>query len=358
VLALAIAPAWAETQTPGFETYVVRHGDTLSGIAGRVLGDPQRWREILKANPQVTNANRIYPGDTLQVPVPVAAAPPAAADGGLSAREGSGAGAGAGQDAAAAAAAAESAAAAPPAPVEPPAPAAAPEPPAAVAPAAPEKPPATIDQATYRSAGYLSNTLPALAIVALQDDRVAVSSGDVAIVNAPIAPGTRFTVVRATRRIFHPKTRADLGWHIRVLGTAEVSCRNEQTSIVTLRAMRDGASVGDYLVPYDPTDVLKEDRLPARMQPECTVGGPEDAMIVAVDEDRLAVGEMDYAYLDKGTAAGVAPGRRFIIYREIAPEGRTVVGELQVLRAGETTSSALITTSIREVHVGDRLRTR
>ena len=55
-------------ERPGFETYVVRHGDTLSGIAGRVFGDPKRWREIQKENPQVTNPNRIYPGQVLVVP--------------------------------------------------------------------------------------------------------------------------------------------------------------------------------------------------------------------------------------------------------------------------------------------------
>ena len=52
------------------------------------------------------------------------------------------------------------------------------------------------------------------------------------------------------------------------------------------------------------------------------------------------------------------PGQRFTIYREIAPEGRVTVGELQVLRAGVHTSTALITTSIQEVQVGYLLRAR
>ncbi len=75
-------------QQPGFETYVVRKGDTLSKISGRVFGDEKRWREILKENPQITNANRIFPGDTLLVPVPQTAAPADAAGGGLAARAG------------------------------------------------------------------------------------------------------------------------------------------------------------------------------------------------------------------------------------------------------------------------------
>ena len=42
-------------------------------------------------------------------------------------------------------------------------------------------------------------------------------------------------------------------------------------------------------------------------------------MIVAFNEDRRAVGEQELVYIDRGSAAGVAPGQRFTIYREIAP---------------------------------------
>ena len=84
-LSAVSAPA---AERPGFETYVVRSGDTLSKISGRVFGDVKRWREILKENPQVTNANRIFPGDILLVPVPETAAPAGGAGGGLAARAG------------------------------------------------------------------------------------------------------------------------------------------------------------------------------------------------------------------------------------------------------------------------------
>jgi hypothetical protein len=61
-------------------------------------------------------------------------------------------------------------------------------------------------------------------------------------------------------------------------------------------------------------------------------------------------------YIDRGTSTGIVPGHRFTIYREVAPEGRITVGELQVLRVGVRTSTALITKSFREVQVGDLLR--
>ena len=217
---------------------------------------------------------------------------------------------------------------------------------------------ATISPALYRSAGYIANSLPTIAIVASQDDRILLVSDNAAVVNAPAAPGTRFTVVRADRRIFHPKTRANLGWLIRILGSAEVTCRGERTSTVALRSMSDAAGIGDYLLPFDPNDVLEKNTIAAREPPGCVPAGACDGVIVAFNEARLSAGDQDIVYIDRGTAAGVAPGQRFTIYREVAPEGRVTVGELQVLRAGEHTATALVTSSNQEVQVGYLLRAR
>jgi hypothetical protein len=94
------------------------------------------------------------------------------------------------------------------------------------------------------------------------------------------------------------------------------------------------------------------------VQAECITAGAPDGVIVAFNDDRNAAGEQDLVYIDIGTAAGVTPGRRFTIYQQIAPEGCIPMGELQVLRAGVQTSTALITTSFREVQIGYLLRAR
>jgi hypothetical protein len=47
------------------QNYVVRQGDTLWDISARFLRDPWRWRDIWRGNPQVKNADLIYPGDIL-----------------------------------------------------------------------------------------------------------------------------------------------------------------------------------------------------------------------------------------------------------------------------------------------------
>ncbi len=365
MLILSAVPA-TSAERPGYEIYVVRSGDTLSKISGRIFGDEMRWREILRENPQVTNANRIFPGDTLLVPMPATSASAGGAGESLAARAGADSGVsdagaaavrtetaavsvaasdqGAGGAAIDAAAASGAAAAA--------------EAVIAGVPVEPARPVAVVSPSLYRSAGYIADNLPSIAIVASQDDRTLLGSDDAAIVNAPIPAGARFTVVRADRRIFHPLTGAYLGWLVRILGTAEVTCRGERTSTVALRGLSDAASIGDYLLPIDPDDVLVYNVLAGRVQPECIPAGVGHAVIVAFNEDRQAVGEYDLAYIDRGTSTGVTPGQHFTIYREVAPEGRVTVGELQILRSGVHTSTALITTSIQEVQVGHLLRAR
>lgn len=56
------------TLSPDFDkSFVVRRGDTLSGIAGQVYRDPARWRDIARAN-GISDPRRVRPGDVLRLP--------------------------------------------------------------------------------------------------------------------------------------------------------------------------------------------------------------------------------------------------------------------------------------------------
>src|SRR5271155_3408014 len=62
------APAGGLALNPNApDSYVVKRGDTLWGIAKVFLRDPWFWPEIWQVNPQVQNPHLIYPGDTLRL---------------------------------------------------------------------------------------------------------------------------------------------------------------------------------------------------------------------------------------------------------------------------------------------------
>lgn len=60
--------ALAKKQSPDLEkTYVVRRGDTLSGIAEAAYGDPSRWRDIAEAN-GIVDPRVIVAGSLITIP--------------------------------------------------------------------------------------------------------------------------------------------------------------------------------------------------------------------------------------------------------------------------------------------------
>ena len=55
--------------TPQNETYTVQAGDTLSGIAKKVLGNANAYMEIFNANKdQLSDPDKIKPGQVLKIP--------------------------------------------------------------------------------------------------------------------------------------------------------------------------------------------------------------------------------------------------------------------------------------------------
>ncbi|MCX7916164.1 MAG: LysM peptidoglycan-binding domain-containing protein [Verrucomicrobiae bacterium] len=70
------APAIVETPPPTVTpppdrptTYVVKKGDSLWRIAGKIYKNPLRWPRIYRANQdKIKNPHRIYPGQVLTIP--------------------------------------------------------------------------------------------------------------------------------------------------------------------------------------------------------------------------------------------------------------------------------------------------
>ena len=67
VLLGAVIPVRSDTNLlPGApQLYTVQPGDSLWGIATRFFREPWRWADILQRNPQITDAEPLFPGDVL-----------------------------------------------------------------------------------------------------------------------------------------------------------------------------------------------------------------------------------------------------------------------------------------------------
>jgi hypothetical protein len=67
--AAAAAPQRAPAAQPAETTYTVQSGDTLSGIAKKLLGNANDYMEIFNANrDQLSDPDKIKPGQVLKIP--------------------------------------------------------------------------------------------------------------------------------------------------------------------------------------------------------------------------------------------------------------------------------------------------
>ena len=81
-IALMFLLAMALTGIVQAAEYLVQKGDTLWSIAAKQLNNPDKWKDILAANPSIKDARWIHPGDKLIIPdvATTAEAAPAAAE--------------------------------------------------------------------------------------------------------------------------------------------------------------------------------------------------------------------------------------------------------------------------------------
>jgi len=311
--------------------YIVRPGDTLSGIAGQLLGDSKRWPELLEANPQITDAEMIYPGDTIVLPGSGEPEEMAADD------------------------------AYPPLPVASPEPPVVEPPPVAAEPADPVLPvevvnvKPTINRNTYLAAGFISTELPQDSIVSSLDSHLSLVTGDEVFLSIAAEEGAAFTVIRPSRKVHHPVSGEFLGWVMKVVGWAEVTCAGDRSSRAILSNTVDVVNVGDLIVPFDPEDVLEDNILKPIQSDFCLEKGAT-GYIVASQEDSILLVDGNIVFLDQGRDAGVEPGQQFVVYETLQPEGYHVIGIVQVLRTGGRTSTAVVTYSMRAMSVADTVQ--
>jgi hypothetical protein len=362
--ALAVPPALEGSGTaadegrgavPPPDTYTVRPGDTLWDLSGRFLNNPWYWPKIWSYNPEISNPHWIYPGNVLKF-YPSAEEAPAQV---------------------------EAVAAGEPEPEPEPvreledfsradlkAPAAVDET-DAVAVAGPHKiayvPPKT-KWAQHDAFVTPRELAESGTISAAFEEKIMLSSQDRAYAKfqnkAEVRPGETYVVYKTERPIYHPDTHELWGYQSVVLGSAKVVAVGDKAATLVLQQSSSPIERGALLGPWTEKSYRPVARRPNRQALA--------AKIIATRLDELSMlGEHHVVFVDRGAKDGVEEGNLFTVIRSGDLYGKDPfkpphdpalpkedVGSLLVIDVKERASAALVTRSMKELLVGDRVEMR
>jgi LysM repeat protein len=332
--------------------YVVKKGDTLWGISQDLLQDPLLWPRLWETNRFITNPNLIYPGDQLVVPgkeltpaPPVVEAPPPAPP----------------------ARTVEAPTPPPPAAPAPAPPVAAMPPPTPVAPPpAPEPPvPPASRHAMVCSPGLVPeqkvDSVGIGTLVKSAEERVMLSMEDRVVVglddNQTVKKGDQLLVARTGRRLIHPRTGQSAGRVLYAVGLLDVT--DVQARVVQARVSYSCGPIGlgDRVIPYAPL------LFPGDKTPQPARRSVSGIVVDSLRGEQL-MGLQQMAFVDVGADQGLALGDIFLLQRPNVPAPTPTgtmlpmpsdrLGDAVVIRVVERSVTILLTSSAREVRVGDQ----
>ncbi len=253
------------------ESYVVKRGDTLWGIAKVFLRDPWFWPEIWQVNSQIQNPHLIYPGDTLRL-VYIDGQPRVTLQRGMTERGGE----------------------------------------ARVLPRVRSQPleaavttipyetvaafmskPSVLSQEQIKAAPYILTT---------RDDHVVISDGDTIYArgfSSPAALGTHYNVVRIGDALRDPDDNRIVGYDGVYTGSGRVTRGGDPVTLILTDSTRESVP-GDKLFTGGGDVAL--DFIPS--PPKTKVGG----RIMAVTHGVSVIGQYQVVVINRGARDGLAPG--------------------------------------------------
>jgi hypothetical protein len=357
----AIAADEGRDAVPPPDTYTVRSGDTLWDLSGRFLNNPWYWPKIWSYNPEIANPHWIYPGNVLKF-YPSAEEAPARVEP---------------LEAIAAAEELEAEEAfegvreledfsradlsAPPSVEEQ----------EVVAVAGPYKigyvPPRS--RFARRDSFVTPRELAESgALSAAFEEKIMLSSQDRAYARFPrsadVRVGETYVVYKTERPVRHPVTNELFGYQSSVLGSAMVVAVDERAATVIIQQALEPIERGAMLGPWNEKFHRPVPRRPNLRALEGRIIASQVAVVTMV-------GEHHVVFVDRGEADGVEEGNVFTVVRsgdlyEQRPTAtpwdprlpKEDVGQLLVIDVKERASAALVTRSLRELAVGDRVEMR
>ena len=326
ITALSFVPTFAFSEMQEIKEYKVKGRDTLWDISNNELQDPFLWPKIWKENPEIKNPDRIYPDQSIKIPLYLIQKEDKKED----KKE---------EQAAAIAepviekeATKEAVQKTEPAPIE-------------IRP--------LVDANLFIASGYIATGIDVLGSVAGSPSRknlFGIHDFVYLTTNVPAKIGDKFYVARV-KEVIHPVKKTRVGELVQILGVAEVAMIKQGETVAKILKSYQEVIIGNLLIPYSPMTppvVPKPYRKPII-----------EGYIVAAYDMRENNAMFDIVYLDKGKDAGLEVGdvlRAISVEKQV--EGLTNVehtyphGVVQLIKVYDTTSVAIIRQSIDSVLPG------
>ena len=171
-----------------------------------------------------------------------------------------------------------------------------------------------------------------------------------------VKPGDRFAIGHVAREVFFPGAKKKMGDLVTVPG--EIMVVSAKEDLVTARIEKSYSIffVGDVILSPLPA--------PPAAMPIRSLKSIEGSILLSC-EDSKNITEKEIVFIDRGRKDSLIPGDLFSIYQTgfFTPEilktnerlPKFKVGELVVVSVQEETSTALVTRSAQEIHVGDKV---
>ncbi|HSR96546.1 MAG TPA: LysM peptidoglycan-binding domain-containing protein, partial [Kofleriaceae bacterium] len=305
------------------ELHVVRRGDTLWDICFLYFNDPWQWPKVWSYNPQITNPHWIYPGDLVRL-LPR----------GMFAQ-------------------------ATPAPAEP-------DTSAAPAPADALPAPARRTEVGIKQTAFVekSDLDRSITIDGAVDEKVLLGDGDQVYLSYPAShppkPGERYSVYVPDNVVKSGGT--EVGAYVRVLGTLEVTAVTQDKrarGVITdaNQEIERGAKVGPLLRTFKNVPPV-----PAKVDVQGTV-------VAMLTYDQL-IGDGEVVFVDLGRKSGLEVGNAMFVVRrgDAYPKNMSLqagqddrkfpsrrLGKVTIVDVGERISVGLVTLTVQELSIGDRV---
>jgi hypothetical protein len=310
VLALLLLPSISFSESQEVKEYKVIKGDTLWGISGKELNDNFLWPKIWKENPGIPNPDKVYPGQTVKIPLyllqkDMQEEPAAISKSGV-AKE--------------------------------PVPAAEVSTPVAAVESTKPEPVLSrplVSKNLLIASGYITDTVKTVGRVdGSPSGRHLFGNNDIIYVKtvSPAKIGDKFYVIRALKPVTHPVTSKEIGHLVEIRGIAEVFQFEYGSTKARIIQMFDGIEVNDLLDTYYELDPpVKTD---VNRKPDIS------GTVIAARDLHLISGNFDIVYIDKGRRDGIEIGD--VLQTLSIGQHKVPNSTIQIINYMDSTSTAIV----------------